>query len=121
MMWCARNSHALSAYRLPSGEPRFASTASRVITLSMTRSRIKKCRTSSTRVGSAFQCSAVTRERNAGFADATAQDVAQVMRAGDVQCHHVIGERRLQSRRQNRDIPSQIAHECSRSARDAHT
>jgi hypothetical protein len=29
-------------------------------------------------------------------ADATAQDLAQVMRAGDVQCHHVIGERRLQ-------------------------
>ena len=30
------------------------------------------------------------------FADTTAQDLAQVMRAGDVQCHHVIGERRLQ-------------------------
>ncbi len=30
------------------------------------------------------------------FADATAQDLAKVMRAGDVQRHHVIGERRLQ-------------------------
>ncbi|HEV2985349.1 MAG TPA: hypothetical protein VGX46_13235 [Vicinamibacterales bacterium] len=30
------------------------------------------------------------------FADATAQDVAQAMRAGDVQCHDVIGERGLQ-------------------------
>ena len=30
------------------------------------------------------------------FADATAQYLAQVMRAGDVQCHDVIGKRRLQ-------------------------